>query len=344
MLGLFKRATPCDTAGLGVERIAACLADGAALPAGTLGLVFDQAGRLRRMAPQARVALAKGESACCFHPGPYRIDVVPFAAAPEIGLRVTFAVDAADPRVVQQRFDLFLASEALGELTLACMHAAIEEALRRELAQGNLDLPPCTSLEEWNAFRGGFNRLVYMRFGLTVDDCVPVDLGESVDYAAILGERAVAAEALPLPLPPTTPLSQRFDGPAADAQALRRLFLELPSVMCALRLAVLPPGQALFQRHRALLLRLDLASVTVCTMPALDLAAPNQPLDELRQDRRAHASLRAAATLDEAWALLARLPHAPDEAMPALLDDFDRIGANLEEALIARHSLDGEAP
>lgn len=342
MLGLFKRATPCDTAGLGVERIAACLADGAALPAGTLGLVFDQAGRLRRMAPQARVALAKGESACCFHPGPYRIDVVPFAAAPEIGLRVTFAVDAADPRVVQQRFDLFLASEALGELTLACMHAAIEEALRRELAQGNLDLPPCTSLDEWNTFRGGFNRLVYTRFGLTVDDCVPVDLGESVDYAAILRERAAVAEAQPEA--PIAPAAQRFDAPAADAQALRRLFLELPSVMCALRLAVLPPGQALFQRHRALLLRLDLASVEVSTMPALDLAAPNRPLDAIRQARRARASLRAAATLDEAWALLARLPHALDEAMPALLDDFDRIGANLEEALIARHSLDGEAP
>ena len=342
MFGLFKRATACDTAGLGAERIAARLADGAVLPAGTLGLVFDQAGRLRRMVPQARVALAKGETACCFHAGPYRVDVVPFAAAPEIGLRVTFAVDAADPRVVQQRFDLYLASEALGELTLASMRAAIEEALRRELDQGNLDLPPCTSLDEWNAFRGGFNRLVYTRFGLTVDDCLPVDLGDSVDYAAILRERAVAAEALPLQA--AEAVAQRFDAPGADAQALRRLFLELPSVMCALRLAVLPPGQALFQRHRALLLRLDLASVEVSTMPSLDLAAPNEALDEVRQARRARASLRAAATLDEAWALLARLPHALDEAMPALLDDFDRIGANLEEALVARHSLDGEAP
>ena len=342
MLGLFKRATPCDTAGLGAQRIAACLADGAALPAGTVGLVFDQAGRLRRVAPQARVALAKGESACCFHPGPYRIDVVPFAAAPEIGLRVTFAVDAADPRVVQQRFDLYLASEVLGELTLAAMHEAIEEALRRELAQGNLDLPPCTSLDEWNAFRGGFNRLVYTRFGLTVDDCLPVDLGDSVDYAAILRERAATA-AVP-PAARVEPAVQAFDAPGADAQALRRLFLELPSVMCSLRLAALPPGQALFQRHRALLLRLDLASVEVSTMPALELAAPNVPLDEVRQARRARASLRAAATLDEAWALLARLPHALDEAVPALLDDFDRIGANLEEALIARHSLDGEAP
>ncbi len=340
MIGLFKRATPCASAGLGTQHIALRLADGAAVPAGALGVVFDQAGRLRRMAPNTRVALAKGETACCFHPGPYRIDVVPFAAAPEIGLRVSFAVDAADPRVAQQRFDLYLASEAAGELALTAMHAAIEEALRRELAQGNLELPPCTSLQEWNAFRGGLNQLVYMRFGVTVDDCVPVDLGDEVDYCALLCARAAAVEVAP----PASPAPvARFDAASTDMQALRRLFLELPSVMCALRLAVLPPGQELFRRHRALLLRLDLTSVEVGTMPALELAAPNVPLDETRQGRRARASLRAAATLDEAWAVLARLSYASEDAMAALFDDIDRIASNLEEALAARHSLDGEA-
>jgi hypothetical protein len=41
---------------------------------------------------------------------PYTLDLQPFAAAPEWGLRLRVLVDAADPRVAQQRFDLFLQS------------------------------------------------------------------------------------------------------------------------------------------------------------------------------------------------------------------------------------------
>jgi hypothetical protein len=99
--------------------------------------------------------------------------------------------------VTQQRFDLYLASEGAGELALAASPRGIEAALQRELAQGNLDLPPCTTLDEWNAFRGGFNQLLYTRFGLTVDDCVPVDLGEHARLARELLARAAAAWPVP---------------------------------------------------------------------------------------------------------------------------------------------------
>jgi hypothetical protein len=263
---------------------------------------------------------------------------VPFAAAPEIGLRLHFAIDSPDPRMTQQRFDLFLASEGEGELALAGLAARIEAALQRELAQGNLELPPCTTLDEWNAFRGGFNQLLYTRFGLTVDDCVPVDIGDTRDYARELAARALAQPAATAPAlaEALQPAPAHADPANDDARALRRLFLELPCVMCRVRQAALPQGQALFRQQQALIQRLDLACLAASTMPALGLAAPGQPLDAASQARRAQHSLRAAVALDEAWALLARLERAEDEGLDELLDEADRIAANLEFELAER--------
>ena len=343
MIGLFKwgeRHHPAlDTCGLGTVTVALPIAPGCGVPAPCVGVVVDRGGRTRRAAAGSRIALAEGERAYCFHPGPYAADLLPFAAAPEIGLRLSFSADCPDPRVAQQRFDLFLSSEADGRLELADLAAAIETAVQRELAQGNLDLPPCTTLDEWNAFRAGFNQLLYTRFGVTVEDCVPADLGAANDYAQILLARAAAAKPAPatdtLPLAGPAPALETLDA-GADARALRRLFLELPCVMCGLRLAVLPPGQELFRQHQSLLLRLDQVSLSVNTMPALELAAPNQPLAHDQQLRRAQHSRRAVAALDEAWALLARLEGAADARLPALFDEADRIVANLEHDCAAR--------
>jgi len=329
MLGLFKRApAPAapDTAALGVSAVAIPLAAGCIVPALCVGVAFDKGGRTRRIAPGGRVQLDDHELACCFHPGPYSIDLLPFAAAPELGLRVTFAIDAPDPRVMQQRFDLYLVSEAAGGLVVADINAAIETTLQRELAQGNLELPACTTLAEWNRFRAGLNQLLYTRFGLIVDDCIPVDLGEQVDYARILLARAALA-----PQSPGTPVAALAAAKApGDAEALRRLFLELPCVMCALRLAVLPPGQELFRQQQALLLRLDQVSLSFATMPALELLAPGQPLAPTMQARRASHTVAAAVALDEAWALLARLSLAAPDQLANLFDEADRIAANLE--------------
>lgn len=349
MFDLFKRiARPSafDAAGLGTEVVARPIAAGCALPPATFGVVVSASGHTRRVSAGGRLTLADNETGWCFHPGPYGCDLVPFAAAPEIGLRVHFAVDSPDPRVHQQRFDLFLASEGSGELALTNLAARIEAALQRELAQGNLELPPCTTLDEWNAFRGGFNQLLYTRFGVTVDDCVPVDLAGTRDFARELAARAVAdapaPQAMPAPLqaaprPAATPLD--------DAQALRRLFLELPCVMCRVRQAALPQGQDLFRQQQALIGRLDLVCLAASTMPALGLAAPGQPLAPDVQQRRATHSLHAAAALDEAWALLARLERAEDQGLGTLLDEADRIVANLEGALAARKQVafDAEA-
>jgi hypothetical protein len=320
-----------------------------------------------------------------------------------------------------------LYSETAGRLELAGFGVSAEAALQAELAQGALDLPPCTSLEEWHAFRAGLNQLMYTRYGVTVDDCVPVDLGEQIDYADVLktrAQRAAEAERLavataataaraPEPLainaattapataihtlsapppeawepaqPQRSPESRRAASDTAasraaashaasadiaashamashagssqplsiiaspqpcatqspaqqDARALRRLFLELPALSSALRLLVLPAGLPIFQQHQALLLRLGMAILNVNTMPALAWAAPDQPLAPDAQARRTAQTLIAQSALDEAWSLLARLQLASPQQWPQLLDEADRICANLETGLSLRRS------
>jgi len=347
-LGFFKRAAPAvDACELGRTVVALTLPAGSAPPSGCQAVVVGTDGRTRRLQAARRIEAREGETAYAFHPGPYTADLQPFETAPEIGLRTSFAIDAPDPQASQQRFDLYLSSEVTVRLELAALAAAIEAALRHELATGGLELPPCTTLDEWNAFRQGLNQLLYMRFGVTVDDCVPVDLGDTRDYARELGQRAQAA---PEPAPVTEEArpaaAERFEPALEDAKALRRLFLELPCLMCGLRLAAMPAAQEQFHRQQALLQRLDLVSVGVNAMPALALAAPGQALPVDEQLRRARHSRRACVSLDEAWALLARLRQAGEAALAQLYGEAERIVANLEADCAGRRSVssDEETP
>jgi hypothetical protein len=219
-MALFKRfrnSAAADEAAvgerLGSEWIAVRREASSMAPAQCVTLVYGEAGTSRRLVSfrsdggAVKIACMKGERAWCFHPGPYVADVVPFAAAPEIGLRMVFVIDAADPRVTQQRFDLYLVSEqedGIAQLTLESFGAQAQAALRGALEQGVLDLPPCTSLEEWNLFRAGLNELMYTRFGVTVEDCVPVDLGDTTDFAAMLRSRAAAADEIYAGVPAVT--------------------------------------------------------------------------------------------------------------------------------------------
>lgn len=410
-MALFKRRrrAATDTAGLGGVVIAMRLEDSDVAPADCRVVAFNAAGYARRL-PAGRVARGDGETVYCYHPGPYHVELTPFAAAPELGLRLQFVVDAADPRVAQQRFDLLLHSEAGPQLGLADFGASIEQALQLALRQGGLDLPPCTALDEWHAFRAGLNQLLYTRFGVTVDDCFPVDLGERIDFAATLRARAerlaerapvrppverapIATEAAIAPprggtkaavptearsaeqgavaaaaaiTPPSSgtnaagpsearsaelgsdprgsdpspwPRGSSNDHAATDdAKALRRLFLELPPAISALRLIALPPGLTLFQTHQQLLQRLALSSLSVSTMPSLAWAAPDRPLDLVQQRRRVNHAAAAVRALDEAWALLARLHLATPDQLPAMLDEADRIVANLDHHLVLRRA------
>ncbi|MGB9992758.1 hypothetical protein [Pseudoduganella rhizocola] len=237
-MALFKRFRNSAAAGdaavaerLGSEWIAARREAGSMAPAQCVTVVYSESGSSRRLVSfrsdggAAKIACMKGERAWCFHPGPYVADIVPFAAAPEIGLRMVFVIDAADPRVTQQRFDLFLVSEMeadLAQLTLESFGGQAQAAVRAALEQGVLDLPPCTSLDEWNLFRAGLNELMYTRFGVTVEDCVPVDLAPAVDYAAMLRGRA-AAQA------PAGPAGAVYKGAAASGYADQPKSQGLPS-------------------------------------------------------------------------------------------------------------------
>ncbi len=328
MFNLFKRAAPTapDTSALGRDALALRVPSPGLVPQGCTGVVINQGGATRRIEQGGRIVAGEHETAFCFHQGPYSADLTPFAAAPELGLQLTFVVDCPDPRVARQRFDLYLASEAAESVLLSDFAAAIEAALQRELAQGSLELAPCTSIDEWNLFRSGLNQLLYQRFGVTVEDCVPVDLGGRVDYAQLLLERALA-EPAPAPVSAPEEPSPAGNVKLSDAQAMRRLFLELPGVTSGLRLVTLAPGQSIFRQQQELLHRLDQVTLLIDTMPALTLAAPGVALDQARQSARARHSAAAAAALDEAWALLARIVQAPSASW---IDDADRIVANLE--------------
>ena len=144
----FRRRTPrTDLAGLGDTLVAQPCEAGDVAPAASTLVVFSANGQARRQLA-GKVALTEGERAWCFHPGPYTLTLLPFAAAPEWGLQVKVVVDAANPRVAQQRFDLFLFSEVAQGLTLVLLQASLQAALQTALTQGVLELPPCTSLEE----------------------------------------------------------------------------------------------------------------------------------------------------------------------------------------------------
>jgi hypothetical protein len=377
-MGLFRRRRrqPADTSALGRTLIAQRLDQGDIAPGVCRVVIFNPGGHARRAAA-GKISCAEGESVFCFHPGPYSVDLTPFATAPELGLRLQFVIDAADPRVTQQRFDLFLYSEVEAALELDGMRTRLDAAVQAELAQGALELPPCTTLDEWNAFRAGLNQLLYTRFGITVDDCVPVDLGDRVDYADILTERALSAPAVAVPVwaapaaasaaagrtggssaPGTAgsaavpvagtaapvPVARKVRPSAglppadSDARSLRRLFLELPALSTAIRLLDLPAGPEPLLARQALLQRLALLKLGVDTMPSLAWAAPDQPLAADQQARRSRNSAAAVAALDEAWALLARLQLAVPVQWAELSDEADRICANLEHLLALRRA------
>ncbi|GGC23151.1 hypothetical protein GCM10011572_50820 [Pseudoduganella buxea] len=333
-----KRPDPAVAARLALlgGELLAARCDGVAPPAGMAVLIVGADGRTRR-ATGATVMPGKGEAAWCWHPGPYAIEVAPFAAAPEAGLRIECVIVADDASREQHRFELFLSSEVTAgthAVPLPAFAALLQGALRGALEGGTLELPPCTAVDEWHAFRAGVNELLYTRFGLIVTDCLPVDLGETVDFAALLRARALSQVALVVAEPEV--VSPAAPAPVAqpdDAAALRRLFLELPALAARLRGLPLPDGA--FAAHRDLLQRLALVSVQVDTMPSLALAAPGQALHAAGQHLRTSSSIAAVAALDEGWRVLAAMRGS---GFAALGDELDRIVANLECHVAARRA------
>lgn len=164
--------------------------------------------------PTAALLETSDGAAWALHALPLRCLVTPFPAAPEIGLRLDYCFDAAGDR---ERFALLLAAEGDWLLSTASVAAGMQLAVQGALQMGTLELPPCTSDEEWHAFRAGLNELVYTRFGLVVEDCVPVDLHPASDFALQLG----AATAVPFAAAAPTATSGPAAVPAPSADAVR---------------------------------------------------------------------------------------------------------------------------
>jgi len=229
----------------------------------------------------------------------------------------------------------------------------VQASLQGALSEGLLDLPPCTSIDEWHAFRAGLNELLYTRFGVTVQDCYPIDLHPATDLAAILRARrtasaptvaappatastAAATESVVAPDPGTSGSAVELDKPA-----LRRLFLELPALSAAMRMLTPPEGG--FAAQQELLQRLALVALDVNTMPSLAWETPDRQLPRALQESRAGFSVQAVSALDDAWALLARLKLAASEELTQLYDEADRLVANLEFALANRRAVPSSA-
>lgn len=343
MRGKAKRDLAVDREavdGLGASTLAVRVAGAAALPATAVPLE------------------AADGAAWAVHAAPVRCLVTPFAAAPEIGLRLDYCFDrSGNP----QRFALLLAAEADAALSVARLAAALQEAVQGALQIGALELPPCTTDEEWHAFRAGLNELVYTRFGLVVEDCVPVDLHPGVDFAAQLGAAAAASANRSDCEPPASPLpddvlarvrvadlpwhgrraaaiavgAASADPARTDAAALRRLFLELPALAASLRALPMQEGDGSFAPMQEILRRLALAALGASTMPSLTHAAPGRRLPQHAQLLRAMHSQSAQAALDEGWALLAAMRCGLDLGR---LDDIERMLANLEYSLAQRRA------
>lgn len=298
------------------------------------------------VAPQGSAAVETAEGAVWFaYTGALRCTLAPFAAAPEFGLHVDYCFD---PGGETARFALLLAAEAERLLSTEAFGAALQDAVRGGLQMGSLELPPCIADDEWQVFRAGLNELVYTRFGVIVEDCVPVDLHPARDFAADLlatlgasaasSGAAVAAPAqadAPVAAPARAGDEARETGPAADARAMRRLFLELPALSSGLRALPMREGDGSFAPMQDMLRRLALAAVSVNTMPSLTLPAPGQRVTKEARGLRAAHSLAAQSALDDAWAWLASMRCGLDLER---LDEADRILSNLEYSLAQRRT------
>jgi hypothetical protein len=369
--------------GLGETHIAWPATARMAVPVGCIGIAILADGSSRRYASgqimpvdQQNSQQKSPQKSFWVHAGPYHTQLCLHPSTPEIGLKIQFVLDSPDPRASVQRFDLFLASEIERDLSLAAMQARLENGLQAELAAGGLECGACMSLPEWMRFRAQLERWLYTRFGFMIEDCALVDLGEQIDYAQILLQRAadlsvtattadaVLPEELTMPqtqaqaqspavpeipeMPetsagwrtrPTRPTRASHDPGIRDAAQLRRLFLELPDFTARWR-AINPPG-GYFSLQQTTAQRLSLLKAQVSAMPALAWASPQQGLTAAQINIRSGHMQQAIAAWEQAWFLLARLTQAEGDAeqWQRERDEIDRILANLETTLAARAAL-----
>lgn len=312
-------------AALGQNCIALKLHAACTVPPNCLGINLAQQPA-QRLA--AGATLAAG--AYLVHPGPYALRLQPHPEVAEIVLALKLVLDQPDPRLPEQRFDLFLRTEGTDQIEAAQFCAQLQTCVQQAVQDQQLSLQTCASAKEWQQFRAGLEKLLYVRFGWSVEACLPQDIGTQLDAADVLLAQAAQLDSLEAS---ATPPQVRADNTAnqaatqapteaspatANSRALmRRLFLELPALVQAWRQLPWPIDSALFAQRQLLFHRLDMISAEVAT-PAANAPDCGPALQQ---------------TLELAWARLAQMQCLPAAKLPQAQTEINTICQQWEVAL-----------
>ena len=203
-----KRTVLSWPAGLLARRIPPSEA-GTRVPAGYLGL-RSAASRL-----PAGQELQSGD--WLLAPGPHALQMPLLADWPELGIALQIAADTPEPRLPQQRLELYLqdlAQSGHSELTLQRLQDDLAACLQHAWQQGRLQLPTCASAQEWQACRAWLQKTLYLRFGWLLHDWRPCELAAGQAQArreCDLRQQAMAQHAaMPAaaPIAPTAPIAE----------------------------------------------------------------------------------------------------------------------------------------
>lgn len=336
-----RNPAPALLAQLGKDVIACQVTDNWRVPPGLLGLQARGQGQLQRC--------EVGEELCAgdylLAPGPYPLALPMQAACPGLQLALSIVLDKPDHRFQQQRFEAYLLGEAGVRLQLADLQQQISAAWQRLCTQRSFYLPSCPSLDEWQEAKILLEKLLYLRFGWSVEDCWPQrikpvftipattpaledetwlhDLSPQADAVVEKKVEDRVADSVPEAAnQQTAPCSEAAapssmgassaSSPAQNnltaAQVLRRYFLELPLLAQAWQQLSWPRAGADFYACRQILLTLEQARAQVLVPPhALLLAGAGF----------AHP---AKILLDDIWDLLASF-----QARPLVLKDWQQM-------------------
>ncbi len=276
-----------------------------------IALQVPSKAKLEQLLPAAcyAIALPDAHFRQLAHPGPYQVDLFLQAQTPELALRLSLVLDqfdSSEPALSPQaRFALFLHSEEIKELRVSQLQQRLQAWIDTLLAQQHLQIETCPTAAEWQALRKQLEQFIFTRFGLSVEDCLPVDVGQQRDTALLLlAQQSAQIEAsktsqapLPTAVQPARLAPSSSPSPSAG-QVIRRLFVELPALCHAWRMLAWPSDLTWYANWQALAQRIDQVQSIIATPPSSLLHA-KQSVQQLH------------SALEQAWALLAQVQQLP---------------------------------
>ncbi|WP_338845039.1 hypothetical protein V8J88_15210 [Massilia sp. W12] len=255
-------------------------------------------------------------------PGPHTLQFPLLAAWPECGVSLQICASTPDPRLPQQRLELYLqefARQYGPHLSLSHLQSQIAQSVQNACARGRIRLSSCPDAHEWQSARSELEKLLYLRFGWLVENCLPCALQPGEAQALALLQAADHAQAAANAAPAAPPEAPAALPPTATALA-QRLFLELPALAHSWRAQTLF-GAAHAQRQQ-LLRQASLLEALAALPPRQEAgAAPSS----------AHA--QAWQALDACWETLAHARHDDSASQHSALQAWQTMLTQSEAAL-----------